>query len=167
MLEAGNSNKWYLPCYLPCCCRHSWRLATTFCTLLYRSPPCWSFLCTAFGPHVAQYCPPSDVVKPWFLLSASFPFFLIPCLLQSVEWVGCHYLSICDQSKPVFRVIVFPINSFLTSNSLRMLAFVIFSFQLTPNILLQIDPHFCCHDPVRFRFEEGPGFCAINECTPH
>ena len=29
-----------------------------------------------------------------------FSFFLQPCLLQSVEWVGCHCLSLCDQSKP-------------------------------------------------------------------
>ena len=32
------------------------------------------FLCTAFGLHIAQSCPLSDVVKPWFLLSTSFPF---------------------------------------------------------------------------------------------
>ena len=29
-----------------------------------------------------------------------FSFFLQPCLLQFVEWVGCHCLSLCDQSKP-------------------------------------------------------------------
>ena len=62
-----------IPTLLLCCRRHSWRLATTFCTLLYRSPPCWSILFTAFGTHVAQSCPLSDVVNPLFLLSASFP----------------------------------------------------------------------------------------------
>ena len=37
-----------------------------------------------------------------------FSFFLQPCLLQSVEWVGCHCLSLCDQSKPVLESLSFP-----------------------------------------------------------
>ena len=99
---------WVPATSLPRCRRHSWRLATTFWTLLYRSPPCWSVLCTAFGPHIAQSCPLFDVVKPSFLLYASFPFSFNHASLQSVEWVGCHCLSLCDQSKPVLESLSFP-----------------------------------------------------------
>ena len=93
---------------LPCCRRHSWRLATTFCTLLYRSPPC---MLICFVHCVWPSC--SSVLSFLWCCQTMissvclFSFFLQPCLLQSVEWVGCHCLSLCDQSKPVLKSLSF------------------------------------------------------------
>ena len=99
------------PSLLPFCRRHTWRLATT-CTIC-RSPP----LCTAFGRHVAQSSPLSDVVKPLFLLSASFPFSFNHAFynLQSAERLRTEPLSLLNRYIKVqlYIIKVFNFNSFV------------------------------------------------------
>ena len=107
-------------------------LATTFCTLLYYSPPFWSVLCTGFGPH-AQSCSLSDVVNLLHL-------FLIPSTMPKITF--------CIVSGPSLLFIVWPkwaslsslkwfsfSSSFQSFSSLlRMLVFFLF-FQETHNTL--------------------------------
>ena len=107
-----------------------------FYALLDNTPPWCSVLCFSFRLGISQSSPFSDIVVPLLLLLPPFPV----SLYHSFRYLICMWATTISHNVAEvtqLRVIIFP-SSLFTSSSLRMLALVLFSFQLTSNNLLHI-----------------------------